>query len=285
MKCRLIASVAAMALVLAPVAVKAQSSSSTEMSSPEGRVVNFLSQESAGGGMKSTTAQKQVPAKAFSAVGVAANVSPLGIGGQVAVNLSSHFNVRGAGSYFTYSVSDITSNGFTIKPKLNLASAGLALDYYPFHAGFRLSPGVLFYNNNHADATYVAAAGTSFTLNNNTYYSGTGTNAVQGTGKVGLGDGSPAFTITTGWGNIAKTKGHWSFPFELGIALTKAPTLGITLTGQVCNKQGLNCVDVATDPTVQKNLAAQIAKYQSDLDPLKTYPIISFGVAYSFHKD
>jgi hypothetical protein len=275
-----------MALVLAPVAVKAQSSSSTEMSSPEGRVVNFLSQESAGGGMKSTTAEKHGPGKSFSAVGIAANVSPLGVGGQIAVNLNSHINLRGEGSYFTYTVSDITSNGFTISPKLNLASAGASVDLYPFHAGFRISPGVLFYNNNYADATYVATPGATFTLNNVTYYSASGANAVHGTGTVGLGNGQPAFTITTGWGNIAKTKGHWSFPFEVGIALIKAPTLSISLSGQGCLDAALTqCLDVATNPTIQANLAAQVAKYQSDLDPLKTYPIISFGVAYSFHKN
>jgi len=34
---------------------------------------------------------------------------------------------------------------------------------------------------------------------------------------------------------------------------------------------------------VQTNLQAQVNKYKSDLDPLKTFPIISFGVAYSFN--
>ncbi len=278
-----IASVAALALLLAPVAALAQYSSSSDAAAPASWAVSFL--PAGGDGGKVAAALSNPPAKAFSAVGIAANVSPLGIGGQLATNINSHINVRVEGSFFNYTVSDITSNGFTIKPKLNLASVGASVDLYPFHAGWRISPGMLFYNDNHADATYVAAPGTSFTLNNFTYYSASGSNAVQGTGKVGLGDGSPAFTITTGWGNIAKTKGHWSFPFEVGIALTKAPTLGITLTGQVCNKQGLNCVDVATDPTVQSNLAAQIAKYQNDLDPLKTYPIVSFGVSYSIHKN
>jgi len=57
----------------------------------------------------------------------------------------------------------------------------------------------------------------------------------------------------------------------------------VTLTsGQACNAQGLNCVNVATYPTVQANLQAQVAKYKNDLDPLKTYPIVSFGVAYNF---
>ena len=75
-----------------------------------------------------------------------------------------------------------------------------------------------------------------------------------------------------------------SFPVELGVAFIGAPALNIALTsGQVCDANGQNCVDVATDQSVQSNLQAQIAKYKSDLDPLKTYPIASFGVAYSFH--
>ena len=41
-------------------------------------------------------------------------------------------------------------------------------------------------------------------------------------------------------------------------------------------------MNVATDPTLNANLQAQIAKYKSDLDPLKFYPIVSFGVSYSF---
>jgi hypothetical protein len=96
----------------------------------------------------------------------------------------------------------------------------------------------------------------------------------------------PAFTVTGGWGNMIPRKagGHLSFPVEVGVAFIGAPTLNIVLnSGQVCNAQGQNCVDVATDADVQTNLKAQIAKYQSDLNPLKTYPIVSFGVAYSFH--
>jgi len=41
-------------------------------------------------------------------------------------------------------------------------------------------------------------------------------------------------------------------------------------------------VAVATNASVQQNLAAQVAKYSSDLNPLKIYPIVSGGLAYSF---
>jgi hypothetical protein len=34
---------------------------------------------------------------------------------------------------------------------------------------------------------------------------------------------------------------------------------------------------------VQTNLQTQVAKWKSDLNPLRTYPIVSFGVAYAFH--
>jgi hypothetical protein len=70
----------------------------------------------------------------------------------------------------------------------------------------------------------------------------------------------------------------------VGVALAGAPSLNIALTsGQVCDAQGENCVNVATDPDVQSNLQAQIVKYKNDLDPLKTFPIVSAGVSYNFH--
>jgi hypothetical protein len=142
----------------------------------------------------------------------------------------------------------------------------------------------LFYNGNRASATFSVEGGTSFTLNNYTYYASS-TNPVVGSGFLELNSQKPAFTITTGWGNMFPYKGgHFSFPVEVGVAFIGTPSLNIALTsGQVCDAQGLNCVNVATDPDVQSNLQAQIAKYKSDLDPLKTYPIVSAGVAYSFH--
>jgi len=107
---------------------------------------------------------------------------------------------------------------------------------------------------------------------------------VKGTGAVGLHTQKPAFTITTGWGNVVPSRGgHWSFPFELGVAFIGAPTMKLALTqGQVCDANGLNCVNVATDQALQTNLQAQVDKYIGDLEQLKTYPIVSIGVAYSF---
>jgi hypothetical protein len=235
---------------------------------------------------KAAKVKKQPPQiKPLSRFAVGAGFGLMGVNLQAATNLNSHMNLRGIGNIFNYDINNINTNGLNISGKLNMATAGVAVDFFPFAKhGLRISPGVMFYNQNAASATVAVQGGTSFTLDDVTYYASS-SNPVQGTANFGFHTQSPAFTISTGYGNIIPRKGgHLSFPFELGVALVGTPTTNVALTsGQVCNAQGLFCVDVATDPTVQANLQAQVNKYKSDLDPLKTFPIISFGVAYSFN--
>jgi hypothetical protein len=220
----------------------------------------------------------------FSRVALGSDVSPLGVGFSATTNINQHFNLRGNGSYFSYSGGNFSTQGFDVTAKINLSSARASVDYYPFHAGFRLSPGILFHNDNQGTMNLTVAPGQSFTLNDQTYYSAKGANAVKGIGTFGLGNGSPAFTMTTGWGNsIPKSGRRISFPFELGVAFIHPPTLNFNLTGDGCDKTGVYCVDVATNPQIQQNIAAQVAKYRNDIEPLRTYPIASFGVAYNFN--
>jgi len=230
----------------------------------------------------------------FSRLALGAGISPLGINFQVATNINKHVNIRGTGNVFKYST-NFTTDGLTANANLNLASAGVALDYYPTRFGWRISPGVLLYNGNQLSASDAVAGGTSFTLNDQTFYSAntnsaTGATPVNGNALLGLNTTKPAFTVTTGWGNMIPRKGgHLSFPFELGVAVTGQPSLNATLAGWACyNQAQTECTNISstTDPiaiAVQSDLQAQIAKWKSDLSPLKTYPIISFGVAYAFH--
>lgn len=241
-----------------------------------------------GGSASQTIPANRIAAAApapFSRIAFGGGISPLGINLMAATNVNRYMNLRATGNVFKFTENGISTNGFNVDANLNLASAGLSADVFPFpNHGFRVSPGLLLYNDNGADAKFNVQGGTSFTLNDTTYYASS-TNPVMGAGHLGLNNQKPAFTITTGWGNmISRTGGHLSFPVEVGVALIGAPSLNIALTsGQVCDAQGLNCVNVATDPDVQANLQQQIAKYKSDLDPLKTYPIVSAGVAYNFH--
>jgi hypothetical protein len=230
-------------------------------------------------------AASPMPTGPFSRFAVGGGISPLGVNLTTVTNLDRYVNLRATGNVLKFTENGISTNGFTVNANLNLTSAGVSADVYPFpNHGLRFSPGVLLYNNNGANATFTVQGGTSFTLNGYDYYASS-TNPVKGIGNLGLHSRNPAFTITTGWGNELPRNGkHWSFPMEVGVALVGAPSLNIALTsGQVCDAQGQNCVDVATDPDVHSNLQAQIAKYKNDLDPLKTYPIVSAGVSYNFH--
>jgi hypothetical protein len=273
-------------LAASPVAV-------AQSSSLDSRLVMVESSAEGGAGQAApSTANASVSPRPFSQVALGAGLSPLGIQLQAATNLGSHFNLRGTGNIFSYST-NFTSNGISATAKLNLASAGASLDVYPFRLGFRISPGVLFYNQNQLTAAAAVPGGTSFTLNGTNYYSAnansaTGATPVNGSAAVSLNTTKPAFTITAGWGNMIPRKGHWSFPFEAGVAVTGAPTVKVNLGGWACYDQAqTECANIAgNNPianAVQSNLTAQVAKWTTDLNPLKTYPIISVGVAYSFH--
>ncbi|HUH63464.1 MAG TPA: hypothetical protein VLZ50_10720 [Terracidiphilus sp.] len=284
-------------LAATPCAAICQSSSSTvELASAESNTSPASADSNAGStrGTAITPTRGAYQASApFARFGFGVSLSPLGIGLQTATNINDHLNLRGTGSFFNYNTS-FTTSGFTANAKLNLASAGAALDYYPTHLGFRVSPGVLFYNNNGLTAADTVAGGTSFTLNGDTFYSAnansaTGATPANGNASLALNTTKPAFTLTTGWGNLAPRSGrHISFPFEIGAAFTGSPSLNANLAGWACHDQAqTQCVDLSSSNPialeVQSDLKAQIAKWTSDLSPLKVYPILSVGVGYSFN--
>lgn len=229
----------------------------------------------------------------FSRMAVGGSVSPLGVGVQLTTNIAKNLNLRASASGYSYSTSFATK-GFNTNAKLNLVSAGVATDFYPFRFGFRISPGILVLNNNRMKATSTVPGGSSFTLNGDTFYSAspnaaTGATPLSGNAVLGLNSTKPAFTITGGWGNtIPRNGGHWSFPFEVGVALVGAPSLRANMTGWACYDQAqTQCSDVNSTANpiaiqIQNDLSAQIGKWKGDVDSLKTYPIISGGISYSF---
>jgi len=224
------------------------------------------------------------PLKPFSRLAVGVGISPLGVNIAATTNINQHLNLRGTGNVFKYSVNNIDTNGIQANANLNFSSAGVSVDYYPFpHHGLRLSPGLLFYNHNGLSGIITEQGGGSFTLNHDTYFSSM-SNPVAGTANVGFNSRNPAFTITTGWGNVIPRRGgHLSFPFEIGIALVGAPTVNAALvSGQVCNAGGTGCTNAATDQALQTDLQAQVATWKKDLNVVQFYPIISVGVAYNF---
>jgi hypothetical protein len=240
----------------------------------------------------------EVPMKPFSRFALGGGISLMGIDLQAATNVERHLNLRGTGNVFSYSVNNIKvngnngSNGVDVSGNLKFATAGVSLDYYPFPThGFRLSPGVMLYNENNITASGTLSGGNSITLGPDKFYSNDA-QPMTLNASLGLNTHKQSFTMTTGWGNmISRKDGHWSFPFELGAAFTGVPTVGMTFQGYGCtasedvttNPPSNTCVNMNSNSTALNDISAQIAKYQKDLNSLQVYPIFSFGVSYAFH--
>ena len=229
---------------------------------------------------------KVLPPKPFSRIAIGGGVGVQGVNMQAAVNVNRFMNLRGTGNYFSYTENNITVSNFGLNAKLAFATGGASVDFYPFYShGFRLSPGVLFYNQNQVTANAVGTNGSDISLNNTKYYSETA-NPLTLKAALGLNTYKQAFTMTTGWGNMIPRygSGHWSFPFEIGAAFTGVPTINVGLAGYACTSQadaatsGPSCVNMATNASAQSNLTTQVNKWKSDLNELQVFPILSFGV-------
>lgn len=234
----------------------------------------------------------QIP---FSRVGIGANVSPLGIGIEGAIVLNHYFDGRVNGNFFNYDTGRFEVDGFNVDAKLHMASVAAALDWYPLGSVWRISPGVMFFNGNQLSGTGTITSGSSFQLENQTYYSAnpnpaTGATPLVGTGVLGLHTHTPAFTVTGGFGKfIPRSNRHWSFPSEFGVAFTGAPTINVNLTGWAClDARQTECSNVA-DPTspiaidFNDNLQARLNSWRRDLNKVQVYPIFAYSVVYSFN--
>jgi hypothetical protein len=281
------------ALIASPLALIAESSPSSSSSSSSFVTGDASLDGGAGQAPTSVGGYYGGSERPLSRFAIGGGVSPLGIQLETVTKLAGHFNLRGTGNFFNYTT-NFTTSGINATAKLNLASARASLDVYPFRSGFHISPGILFANQNQVTAATDVAAGTSFTLNGQTYYSAsansaTGATPIVGSGVLGLNTNKTAFTATAGWGNMARGRGHWSVPVEAGVAFIGAPTIKVNLSGWACEDQAQTECSSISDPAnpiavaVQSNLTTQIAKWTSDLSILKTYPIVSVGLTYSFH--
>jgi hypothetical protein len=223
-----------------------------------------------------------VPTRSSRHIGVAAEIGINGIGADVALAVTPHFNVRLGGQFFGYSDS-FQEEGANINATLRLGGGRAAVDWFPFHNGFHVSPMLVFLNQTSVRATVIVPPGETISLDDGDYVSSQA-DPLHGNASIGVWKTSPGLTI--GYGNIVPRSGkHFSFPVEAGFYYVGQPTLKVDFSGSACDPsepQPLGCQPVQQDAGFQSDLAAFIRRNNNNLSYASFIPVLSFGVGYSF---
>ena len=218
----------------------------------------------------------------FSRVAFDSHAGLGGIGFDVATPLSRRFNIRAGSDFFGYSTS-FQDQGANVATNVRMRWGHASLDWFPFSGRFRLSPLVVFANNNQAKATALVPSGSTITLNGQDYISSS-TDPLPGGGSVDFRKASPGFTL--GMGNvIPRTGHHLSVPIEGGFYYVGQPELKVNFTGSACDPAlppAIGCESVDQDPGFQQNLAAFIARNNHNLSYASFFPVFSVGFGYAF---
>ena len=218
----------------------------------------------------------------FSGLGFATRVGFAGAGFDIATPLARKFNLRAGTDFFNYDTG-FQEEGADVGVKLHLRSGHVALDWFPFGGHLRLSPQLVFGNNNRVLATAVIPSGSTVTLNGQDYISSY-SNPLHGSGRIDFRRVSPGFSF--GFGNvIPRDHSHVSIPVELGFYYAGQPSLQVAFKGSACDPNfppAVGCESVDQDAGFQQNLVAFKVRNDHNLSYASFFPIFSVGVGYRF---
>jgi hypothetical protein len=218
----------------------------------------------------------------FSGLGLATRVGLAGTGFDVATPLATRFNLRAGTDFFNYATT-FQEQGANVGVNLHLRSGHIALDWFPLGGHLRLSPQLVFGNNNRILATAIIPSGSTLTLNGQNYISSY-TDPLRGSGRIDFRKVSPGLSL--GFGNlIRRDRGRFSVPVEIGFYYAGQPSLKVAFTGSACDPNyppSLGCESVDSDPTFQQNLTAFKARNDHNLSYASFFPIFSLGFGYRF---
>lgn len=257
----------------APLASNTFSRSSEAVASPSAE----RTRSSASGMVQPATYPDKLQVHPFSKIAVGLKVNTLGAGIEIATPLSRSLNARAAVNFadFNYAFS---IDGIAYDTALRFQSGQMSVDWFPFHGGFHVSPGVMYFQNGLSGNASVPP-GQPFQLSDTSYINSVD-DPVYGTAGVTYGR-KIAPTLTIGFSNIIPRNGsHFTVPFEIGAAYLGAAQMNIQLAGTACTKDG--CFNAATDPDTQANLHREEESLNGELAKYKLYPLVSLGFAYRF---
>lgn len=192
-------------------------------------------------------------------IGVAARGGSLGFGGELAVNVTRYFGVRGGIGVMPLSYTgDVEEVRYHIESTSPLSNVGV--DFYPGFFDVRLGGGLMFIRN---PTTFAARYSGTITINGTEY-----TDAEVGALTGDLDHGSSAPYVVLGLGR--QTNRGIGIFLDLGAAFLEEQRMTYSTTGRLSG-----------EPEFEAALQAEAQKIEDDVNRyVKVYPILSAGIRY-----
>ena len=189
-------------------------------------------------------------------------LSTLGASAKLAQSLSENINLRleyhGA-SYDT----DGATDGVNYDLDLDLSSVSLLFDWHTLNNGFRVTLGGLYNDNRFSASSNLNSA--NLEVGDMTF---TSAQVGQLQGDISFNSFSPYLGI--GWGRAVHQ--GYSFNFDLGVVFQGKPDVDLRSIGGSLSNNALLLNEIETEER----------ELQDDLGIFDVYPVISFGVTYTF---
>ena len=175
----------------------------------------------------------------------------LGYGHSLSENWAARVQYNKYLRSFTGDVGDYGAQA-NMKLDFTLSSLQLLADWYPFSGGFRFTGGVVKNDNK------ISLAATNANVGNLT---GQTVN-----GEITMSK-SPSPYLGIGYSSRPQSASGFGFVFDFGV-MGQDPDVSLSIPGATAAQQA--------------DIDQQIAKTRSSLSPLKTWPVLSLGLSYSF---
>ena len=195
---------------------------------------------------------------------LSAGAGTLGLGATAGYEFNEHFGLRLGG--YAFSVSDTGErSGVEYDGDLDLSNIGLVADWYPFGGSFHVSAG-WFATDNGLKADGRPGPGGTYDIGGQTF-----TADEVGTLHAVADLGNSGAFVGLGW-LWGRADGGLEWSLDLGVLLQDSPDVTLTATGGSLSGQ----------PALQSALAQEEVEVEDDIDSLKTWPVVNFGIGYRF---
>jgi hypothetical protein len=189
-------------------------------------------------------------------------IGTLGLGADASVYLDDWVNFRANVGFLDFTYKD-TIDDIDYDMDVAFRTAMFLLDLYPFEGGnFRVSGGVVLQDNS-VDVTGVPKKSTKI---GDTDYTVEQIGTIHGDAEFD----NIAPYVGIGYGNAVLPDASLTFIVDFGV-IFQTYEISLSATGSAAN-----------DPGFQEDLQSEEDDIQDEVDRLKIYPVINFGIAYHF---